>query len=114
MNSGFMLIRSIIARVIDAGVGQPVGVFGFIRVLVIEPWMISSASRMGVRRVFSGFGPAPEIPGTVLRIVLPSMLENTGEVTSRCRSSETNGMSFHHNLAIPKVEGIDSARFHNS
>jgi hypothetical protein len=95
MNSGFIWIRSIIARVIDAGVGQPVGVFGFTGLLVIDPWIISSASRIGVSRVFSGFGPAPEIPGTVLRIVLARMLEKTGEVTSRCGSVETNGISFH-------------------
>jgi hypothetical protein len=83
-------MRCIIARVIDAGVGQPVGVFGFTGMLVIEPCMISSASRIGVRRVFSGVGPAPEIPGTVLRIVLPRILQNKGLVTARCGFSETN------------------------
>jgi hypothetical protein len=85
-----MSMRSIIARVMDAGVGQPVGVFGFTGMLVIDPRVISSASRTGVRRVFSGVGPAPDIPGTVLKTVFPRILQNKGLVTARCGFSETN------------------------
>jgi hypothetical protein len=65
MNRGWRPESCIIARVIVAGVGQPVGVLGLLGWLVITPLVISSASRTGVRRVFSGPGPAPEIPGTV-------------------------------------------------
>ncbi len=59
MKSGFIPVSTIIARVIVAGVGHPVGVFGLPVVLVIAPSVISSASRLGVRSVFSGPGPAP-------------------------------------------------------
>jgi hypothetical protein len=55
-------------RVMVAGVGHPVGVFGRAATLVIAPVVTSSASRTGVSRVFSGEGPAPEIPGTVEKI----------------------------------------------
>lgn len=46
-----------------AGVGHPVGVFGLAETLVIAPVVTSSASRFGVSRVFSGVGPAPDMPG---------------------------------------------------
>ena len=58
------------ALVMVAGVGQPVGVFGLAGILVIAPFVISSASSTGVRRVFSAVGPAPETPGTVESMVL--------------------------------------------
>ncbi|OPZ42101.1 MAG: hypothetical protein BWY93_02019 [Euryarchaeota archaeon ADurb.BinA087] len=69
---------SITALVIDAGVGQPVGVSGRTGMLVIFPQAISSASRMGVRSVFSGLGPAPEMPGTTESIVLARILQKRG------------------------------------
>jgi hypothetical protein len=68
----------IIARVIDAGVGQPVGVSGLTGWLVIAPHVTSSASSTGVRRVFSGVAPAPETPGTVERRVLPRIPQKMG------------------------------------
>jgi hypothetical protein len=66
------------ARVIVAGVGHPVGVFGRTGWLVIFPLMISSESRTGVRRVFSGVGPAPDNPGMVERRVLARTAPNRG------------------------------------
>jgi len=65
MKRGCNPVRTIIARVMVAGVGQPVGVLEFACVLVIAPFVISSASILGVRSVFSGLGPAPDMPGTV-------------------------------------------------
>jgi hypothetical protein len=79
-------------RVIEAGVGQPEGVFGFIDMLRISPSTISSASRIGVKRVFSGFGPAPEIPGTVLNMVLPRMLQNAGFFIGNGGMSDRNSI----------------------
>jgi hypothetical protein len=78
MKRGVRPVSSITALVIDAGVGQPVGVFGRTGMLVIDPYAISSESRTGVRRVFSGVGPAPEIPGTTESIVLARILQNKG------------------------------------
>jgi hypothetical protein len=80
------------ARVIDAGVGQPVGVFGLNGMLVIDPYMISSASRTGVSSVFSGVGPAPDMPGTVLKRVFPRMLQKRGAVHVTLGTSETNAI----------------------
>jgi hypothetical protein len=68
----------IIARVMMAGVGQPVGVSGRIGMLVIVPFMISSESRIGVKTVFSGEGPAPDMPGTVDSMVFASIGAKTG------------------------------------
>jgi hypothetical protein len=62
----------------DAGVGQPDGVLGFRGVLEIQPYVISSASRTGVSRVFSAEGPAPDIPGIVERRVFASIPQKTG------------------------------------
>jgi hypothetical protein len=65
-------------RVIVAGVGHPVGVFGRTGMLVIAPVVTSSASRTGVRRVFSGVGPAPDMPGTVESMVFARTSAITG------------------------------------
>jgi hypothetical protein len=62
----------------EAGVGHPVGVFGRIGMLVIFPYVTSSASRTGVKSVFSALGPAPDMPGTVERRVLARILQNRG------------------------------------
>jgi hypothetical protein len=62
----------------EAGVGQPVGVFGLTDWLVIRPVVTSSASRFGVRSVCSGVGPAPEMPGIVEITVFPSITQKTG------------------------------------
>jgi hypothetical protein len=78
INRGVSPVNSIIARVTVAGVGHPVGVLGLMGRLRISPYSTSSESRFGVSRVFSGVPPAPDIPGTVDRIVLPNMTENTG------------------------------------
>jgi hypothetical protein len=75
-----MPVRTIIARVMVAGVGQPVGVFGLPVVLVISPSVISYASRLGVRSVFSGLGPAPDMPGTVESRVLARMPAKRGDL----------------------------------
>ena len=80
MNRGLNRVSSIIARVIEAGVGQPVGVLGFTGMLVILPCMINSASRMGVSKVFSGVGPAPDMPGRVLSRVFARILQNSGRL----------------------------------
>jgi len=53
-------------------------VFGLTGMLVMAPLAISSASRIGVSRVFSGLGPAPEIPGTTESIVLARILQKRG------------------------------------
>jgi hypothetical protein len=66
------------ARVMEAGVGHPVGVFGLTDWLVIRPVVTSSASRFGVMSVCSGVGPAPEIPGIVEIKVFPSITQKTG------------------------------------
>jgi hypothetical protein len=92
MKSGERPVSSIIALVMDAGVGQPVGVFGFEGMLVMDPCAISSASRMGVYSVFSGVGPAPDIPGTVESRVLERMLQNKGRSGRISGFVETNAM----------------------
>jgi hypothetical protein len=78
--------------VIDAGVGQPVGVSGFTGWLVIAPQVISSASRTGVSRVFSGVAPAPETPGTVDRRVFPRIPQKSGLLKVISGISERNPM----------------------
>jgi hypothetical protein len=75
---GLTRVSSIIALVMEAGVGQPDGVLGFRGILEIRPFAISSASRTGVSSVFSGVGPAPEIPGTMERRVFASIPQKTG------------------------------------
>jgi hypothetical protein len=92
MNKGCIPHSSIIARVIDAGVGQPVGVSGLTGWLVMAPHVISSASSTGVRRVFSGVAPAPETPGTVERSVLPRMPQKMGLVKVISGVSDRNPM----------------------
>jgi hypothetical protein len=92
MKSGRIPVSTIIARVIVAGVGQPVGVFGLPVMLVIAPSVISSASRLGVRRVFSGLGPAPEMPGTVESMVLARTAAKSGDVKVISGFSERNGI----------------------
>jgi len=79
-------------RVMDAGVGQPVGVSGLAGTLVIAPLAISSASSTGVSSVFSGVGPAPEMPGTTESIVFARMLQNRGFSAARPGSFERNAM----------------------
>jgi len=76
----------------DAGVGHPVGVSGREGMLVILPLRTSSASRMGVKRVFSGLGPAPDIPGTTESIVLARTAAKRGCLGESEKVSETNGM----------------------
>ena len=66
------------ARVMEAGVGHPVGVSGRADTLVIDPWTISSESSTGVISVFSGDGPAPDTPGTVESIVFARILQKIG------------------------------------
>jgi hypothetical protein len=66
------------ALVMMAGVGQPVGVFGFHLRLRMAPWATSSESRTGVSTVFSGDIPAPEMPGTVERRVFPRTTAKAG------------------------------------
>jgi len=77
----------------EAGVGHPVGVLGLMGRLVILPFMISSASRLGVRRVFSGVGPAPEMPGMVEIRVLPRMTQKAGFLQEIGGAPVRNGMS---------------------
>jgi hypothetical protein len=92
MKRGQIPVISMTARVMDAGVGQPVGVFGRNGMLVIRPQAISSESSTGVRRVFSGLGPAPEIPGTTERRVLARMLQKRGFFGEIPGSAVTNGI----------------------
>jgi len=82
----------IMALVMDAGVGHPVGVSDLTGILVIAPCATSSASRIGVNRVFSGVGPAPEIPGTRERSVFARMLQNSGFFESHGDSWERKGI----------------------
>jgi hypothetical protein len=89
------------ARVIEAGVGHPVGVFGRKGMLVMRPQAISSESRTGVRRVFSGLGPAPEIPGTTERRVLARMLQKRGLFGEIPGSVVTNGIDTSLYASIP-------------
>ena len=93
MKSGRTPVSTIIARVIVAGVGHPVGVFGLPAMLVIAPSVISSASRLGVRRVFSGLGPAPDMPGTVESRVLARMPAKRGDLKEMSGFSERNGIA---------------------
>jgi hypothetical protein len=51
---------------------------------------MSSASSIGVSRVFSGVGPAPETPGTVDSRVLARMPQKTGFVKKSEGFSERN------------------------
>jgi hypothetical protein len=76
----------------EAGVGQPVGVLGLSGKLVILPLVTSSASRLGVMRVFSGVGPAPEIPGIVEIIVFPRIAQKIGFLNRIFGDSERNGI----------------------
>jgi hypothetical protein len=92
MKRGFNPVSTIIALVIEAGVGHPVGVLEFAGVLVIAPFVISSASMLGVRSVFSGLGPAPEMPGTVERRVLPRMVAKRGDLNVISGFSERNAI----------------------
>jgi hypothetical protein len=78
MNTGVTPVSSIIALVIEAGVGQPDGVLGFRGMLEMYPLTMSSASRIGVSSVFSAVGPAPDTPGTVERRVFASMPQKAG------------------------------------
>ena len=80
------------ARVMTAGVGQPVGVFGFHFLLRMSPRVMSSESRTGVRTVFSGDIPAPETPGTVERRVFPSTMANAGFCGLNGGAPERNGI----------------------
>jgi hypothetical protein len=61
--------------------------------LVISPLATSSASRIGVNRVFSGDGPAPEIPGTRDRSVFARILQKSGFSEPQGDSWERNGIS---------------------
>jgi hypothetical protein len=94
MNSAGIPVISITARVIAAGVGHPVGVSGRTGIEVISPRVISSASRIGVSRVLSGVGPAPETPGTVERRVFPRILQKTGSFGERSGTGSAKGI-FH-------------------
>jgi hypothetical protein len=87
----------------DAGVGQPVGVFGKKGMLVIRPQAISSESRTGVRSVFSGLGPAPEMPGTTERRVLARMLQKRGLFGEIPGSAVTNGIGASHIHQFPRA-----------
>jgi hypothetical protein len=58
--------------------------------LIITPLVISSASSTGVRRVFSGPGPAPEIPGTVESSVFARMPAKKGLLKAMSGFSERN------------------------
>jgi hypothetical protein len=78
----------------DAGVGQPVGVLGLTGKLVIAPVVISSASRTGVKRVFSAEGPAPETPGTVESRVLARIPQKTGRVQETRGTAERKAILF--------------------
>jgi alpha-ribazole phosphatase CobZ len=80
------------ARVMTAGVGQPVGVFGFILRLRMAPWAMSSESRTGVSTVFSGEGPAPETPGTVEMRVFPRTTAKSGRAGRAGGLPERNGI----------------------
>jgi hypothetical protein len=59
--------------------------------LVIAPVVMSSASRTGVSSVFSGVGPAPDIPGTVDSMVFPSTTAIIGRRGLNPGSSERKG-----------------------
>jgi len=76
-----------------AGVGHPVGVLGRVGREVIAPFAISSESRMGVRTVFPGLGPAPDMPGTVERRVLARIMERRGFSGWNGGSGEINCIS---------------------
>jgi hypothetical protein len=97
MNRAGIPVISITARVMVAGVGHPVGVFGRMGIEVISPLVISSASRIGVRSVLSGAGPAADTPGTVDRRVFPRILQKTGSLVEISGTGSANGM-FHHCL----------------
>jgi hypothetical protein len=68
-------------------------VFGLRGRLVIRPVVTSSASRLGVRRVFSGVGPAPEKPGIVEIRVFPRITQNKGFLQGTQGVPERNGIS---------------------
>jgi hypothetical protein len=60
---------------------------------VTFPVAISSASRTGVRSVFSGLGPAPDTPGTVERRVLARMPQKSGRVKDGEMFPEINAIT---------------------
>jgi hypothetical protein len=97
--------------VIVAGVGQPVGVLGLIFRLVIRPVVTSSASRFGVRRVFSGVGPAPEIPGMVETRVFPRITQKAGFLPERRGAPLRNGMSTARIIFCPSGLKISPSHF---
>jgi len=113
MKSGEMLQRVIIALVMDAGVGHPVGVFGFTEQLVIDPSAISSASSIGVRSVFSGDGPAPETPGTVDTRVLARMPQKTGRMQGNSGFSERNPIAIKVHISFLPGLNLSMEKFHN-
>jgi len=94
--------------VILAGVGHPVGVLGLPGELVIAPFEINSASRTGVKRVFSADGPAPETPGTVESRVLARIPQKTGLVNEIPGSEERNAIVFIAYISMGRIEDIDS------
>ncbi len=106
---------AIIARVIEAGVGQPVGVSGFTGWLVIAPQVISSASRIGVSSVFSGVAPAPETPGIVDRRVFPRIPQKSGLLNAISGISERKPMVINgYVFVFNQFEDIgDLKKFHN-
>jgi alpha-ribazole phosphatase CobZ len=67
----------------------------------MAPLVISSASRTGVRRVFSGVAPAPETPGTVDNNVFARIPQNKGRLKIISGVSERNPMTIYSNIAHP-------------
>jgi hypothetical protein len=92
--------------VIVAGVGQPVGVLGLTGQLVIIPFVISSASRTGVRSVFSADGPAPDTPGTVDKMVFARIPQKSGLFTGTRGIDERNVMVSTIRFSIDQIEDI--------
>jgi hypothetical protein len=88
--------------VIVAGVGHPVGVFGRTGMLVIAPVVTSSASRIGVSRVFSGVGPAPDMPGTVESMVFARTSAIIGRRGLIPGSSERKGVDIRYTIGSPE------------
>src|SRR5665647_270068 len=114
MNNGCIPHNSIIARVIDAGVGQPVGVSGLTLWLVIAPIIISSASSTGVRSVCSGVAPAPDTPGTVDKRVLPRIPQKRGLLKLISGTSDRNPIFINDTISPPKSLKISVGRIiHN-
>jgi len=73
----------------------------------MTPFVMNSASRMGVRRVFSAVGPAPETPGSVDNRVFARIPQNTGFLQGNGGFAERNAIVIIAYICTGTIEDID-------